>query len=166
MHLLETDSFALSPDQVISLMTSTEFQRRKAERLGAQHFEVDVTDNPFLTVVTRRTMATSTLPEFIKPMVNPTIQVVETERWHTVVDGVPTEGDFEVDVSGAPIKLRGKVTLALADERSLLSFEGDLRSSVPLFRQRIEESAAGSVLETIRTEFALLHAEAVAGWRS
>lgn len=151
MHVHESETIPLSPDAVRELMTSEDFQRVKADRVGASEFSMQVNESPSLTVVTRRKISTANMPEFIKPMINPTITVTETERWTTA-----SEGDFEVDVKGAPISVRGTVRLVPVEGGAELTFTGELRSSVPLFRQKIEESAAASVIDTIKSEFHLL----------
>lgn len=157
MYLSETGTFTLSAHEVFTLMVSEEFQRSKAERLDALEFDMEVSGGPAPTVVTRRRLGTAAMPEFIKPMIDPTITVTETERWRTAEgSGTPRGGDFEIDVRGAPISLRGTVALEPVADGTRLTFAGELRSGVPLFRSKIEQSAAQSVLATIATEFGLL----------
>lgn len=157
MLIDETTTVALTPERVRDLMTTDEFQRAKADRLGAIEFGMEVTDGPPQTVVTRRRFETAGFPEFLKPMLRPTIVAVETERWAPAEPGSSTfTGDFEVDVDGAPVSLRGHVRVEPHDDGARLTFTGDLRAAVPLFRAKVEQSAAGSVLDTIHAEFALL----------
>ncbi|MBL0887267.1 DUF2505 domain-containing protein [Myceligenerans indicum] len=161
MLIDETTTTALSPERVRDLMTTDAFQRAKADRLGAIEFGMEVTDGPppehARTVVTRRRFDTAGFPEFLKPMIRPTIVAVETERWHPSEPGGDTfTGDFEVDVDGAPVALRGHVRIEPHDDGARVTFTGNLRAAVPLFRSKVEQSAAGSVLDTIRTEFTLL----------
>ncbi|RPF19722.1 DUF2505 domain-containing protein [Myceligenerans xiligouense] len=157
MLIDETTTTTLSPEHVRDLMSTEAFQHAKADRLGAIEFGMRVTDGPTRTVVTRRRFETAGFPEFLKPMMRPTIVAVETERWapDDAATGVLT-GDFEVDVEGAPVSLRGQVRIEPHDGGARLTFTGDLRAGVPLFRAKVEQSAASSVLDTIRTEFALL----------
>lgn len=161
MHVSLTDSFTLPPRAVLELMKSEDFQREKADRINTLEFDMHVEDGPAPTVVTQRKLATANLPEFIKPMLNPTMTVTETEQWQepTTPDGHRT-GLFTIDVDGAPVRLVGDVVLEPARNGSQLTFSGELTSSVPLFRNKIEESASGSVVATIKAEFALIHEHA------
>lgn len=157
MLIDETTTTALAPGRVRDLMTTDAFQRAKADRLGAIEFGMEVTDGPPQTVVTRRRFDTVGFPEFLKPMLRPTIVAIETERWSPAEPGDDTfTGDFEVDVDGAPVSLRGHVRIEPHGTGARLTFTGNLRASVPLFRAKVEQSAAGSVLDTIHAEFALL----------
>lgn len=144
-------------DAVFALMTDRDFQREKARRVSALEFDFSDTGDAHPRITTTRTMSTSNLPELIKSMLNPTMTVVETERWEAPAAADTRTGEFLIDVHGAPVSLQGRVDLVSVDDGTELTFSGTLRSSIPLFRSKIEESAAGSVTATISAEFALLH---------
>lgn len=138
-------------------MTSEDFQQRKAAALGAVSCRCEITDEAgVVTVVTDRTVPAGTVPELIRAMVHPTLKVQETERWFPPADGAH-RGDFLVAVSGAPVAVRGTVSLEAVEGGCRLTFAGDLTTSVPLFRSAIERAASGQVLATIDAEFHLLH---------
>lgn len=156
MRISETRTFATNSAAVFALMTDRDFQEQKAARVGAQSFDMEIlTGQKTIQVITTRVVATSGLPEFVKPMLRPTMRVVETEHWNLENPTAPC-GKFHIDVHGAPVYLRGTVRLEPLDAGCELTFAGDIISSVPLFRTRVEEASAGSILDTIRTEFDLL----------
>lgn len=160
MRIQEQTELAAPISAVLALMTDEGFQREKAARVGAVEFSMteDVVAGS-REVVTRRRMETGNLPEFIKPMVNPTMLVVERERWGPAeqCDSAPFHGSFDIDVAGAPVQLRGHVRLEPRPGGGCtLRFEGEWTATVPLFKEKVAEVSAGSVRSTIEAEFALL----------
>ena len=157
MHLQETAQLAADPATVHALMTSSRFQDAKAQALGAVRSTASVTpDADVVTVTTRRVMVPVEVPELIKAMVEPTITVTEEEVWRPRRDG-GFEGSFVVRVSGAPIRVDGQVLLVPSGAAgAVLSFTGELQTSVPLFKSAIERAAANQVVGTIHEEFRLL----------
>lgn len=161
MDVEETCLLAGTPGQVYDLMCDEGFQRRKAERLDTLEFTMSdsTTDDGRREIRTERVMATQGMPEFVKALVRPTMRVREVETWIRGGDG-DLAGDFTIDVDGAPMYLRGSVQIqAVPDTGSRLTFAGTVTATVPLFKARVAEASAASVVETIRTEFALLAEE-------
>lgn len=160
MNVDETCLLSASPGQVQRLMCDEDFQRRKAERLGAQEFSMSETAvDGRRSVRTERVLATQGMPEFVKSLVRPTMRVTEVETWSEAGDE-DLSGEFTIDVDGAPMYLRGTVEIqTVPDTGSRLRFAGEITATVPLFKARVAEASAGSVVETIHTEFALLAEE-------
>lgn len=149
-------------EAVYALMSSPDFQQRKADAVGATDSDIDITHEGDRSVVSvHRRVPAGTVPEFIKAMVEPTLGVREMERWGPLLEDGSRAGSFDIDVTGAPIKLRGSVQLEPVATGCSLTFAGELTTSVPLFRQAIERAASTQVLDTIDTEFGLLRAELV-----
>lgn len=150
-----------TPEQVYRLMCDEDFQRRKAKRLDALEFAMSISaaeDSP-REVRTQRLMATQLLPEFVKSLVSPTMRVTELEVWHQIRDD-HFSGDFSIDVDGAPIYLRGSVQIqAVPNVGSRVRFTGKITATAPLFKTRVAEASAESIIETIRTEFDVLGEE-------
>ncbi|MEO7269825.1 MAG: DUF2505 domain-containing protein [Knoellia sp.] len=162
MRIERTLDVNVDVDSVHTLMSSPDFQRRKADAVGAVDCEVDVTHDGDRSVVTvHRRVPAGTVPEFIKAMVEPTLGVREVECWGPLLEDGSRCGSFDIDVTGAPIKLRGSVQLLPRDGGCSLIFGGELTTSVPLFRAAIERAASTQVLDTIETEFGLIRSELV-----
>lgn len=142
------------------LLVSERFQAAKSAAVDADGFTMSSwTDEAGRTVVqTVRRMGTARLPEFVKPLVDPTLTITETERW-TASDGEhqpPTHADFAIDVKGAPVSFRGDLTLSWDASGTALRYAGTMTASLPLFRRQVAEAAIGPVRNTIEAEFALL----------
>lgn len=164
MDLTFTRLLPLSCDQAFRCMNDEGFQRLKAEALGAQDFSMSVSAGPQGPVVaTRRRLPTDALPEFVKSMVQPMMTVVETETWGAPAADGSRRGAFTLDVHGAPVRMRGDVSLTPADGGCELAFTGVLSATVPLFRARIEAASSASVLHTMETEADLLTAATADG---
>lgn len=162
MYLSQHVTLTASPETIHELMCDADFQQQKADRIGALDFSMNVQETAqHRTVTTKRVTDASGVPEFIKSMVKPKITVTETEVW-TLAPDAPLGGDFNLDIQGAPVKLRGTVRIDKAPQGATLTFEGELSTSVPLFKKQIEEAASEQVLHTIATEFELLQRHSAA----
>lgn len=158
MKIHETCRLSATPTDVLQVMVDPAFQTRKAEALAALEHSVHVVrDADARMVTTRRVVQAAGVPELIRSMVEPTMVVTETERW-ALWDAPQTEheGEFTIDVKGAPVSLRGIVRLRAEGVHTDLTFEGELSTSVPLFKGAIERAASAQVIGTIHTEFRLL----------
>ncbi len=167
MQVTMSTTFAAPPPAVFDLLVDPQFQAEKARRLSSTEFDMDVHgDDLRTTVVTRRKMSTSRMPEFVRALVDPSIVVKETEAWDT--GSLPDDefsGSFFLEITGAPVRMEGTVAISRHESGSRLIYEGELTATVPLFRDRIAEAAAGSVTRTISVEFELLE-EILAGQAS
>ncbi|WP_407319793.1 DUF2505 domain-containing protein [Isoptericola halotolerans] len=157
MQFTFSQPIPLPPAQVVAHMCEEAFQAEKAARLGARDFGMSREElTTGTTVRTERRLPTVGLPEFVKALVRPVMVVVETERWEHPDDDGRQGGAFEIDVDGAPVRFRGHVGVDPAEGGSRLTFDGTLSSTVPLFRDRVEEASAALVRETMEIECALL----------
>ena len=158
MRFTETTTLAATPEDVFALMSTPQFQQDKADALGSLSCEASVShpDAGLTTVHTRREMPAGNVPEFIKAMVRPTLVVHERELWREPGSDGARSGEFRVDVVGAPIEVRGQVSLVRVREGCTLTFDFELTTSVPLFKPAVERAASTQVLATITTEFDLL----------
>lgn len=162
MRIEETLDVEADVDAVHALMSSPDFQQRKADAVGASSCDIKVrVHGDSLVVSVHRRVPAGTVPEFIKAMVEPTIGVTEVECWEPLKEDGTRAGSFDIDVTGAPIRLRGSVRIQPREDGCSLTFAGDLSTSVPLFCQAIERAASTQVLDTIYTEFALIRRELV-----
>jgi hypothetical protein len=58
-----------------------------------------------------------------------------------------------VEIAGAPVRLTGTVTLAPeGTDGAVLTYDGELKASVPLFASAVEQAAAGAVRSALQSE--------------
>lgn len=160
MRIERTTSFDVPVTTVYALMTTPQFQDAKAAALGA--LRASATADPAgdgVRVTSRRVLPAVDVPEFIKSMVEPTITVTETEVWDAAAPEGHRVATFTVEVRGAPIRVDGHVSIEPTSLGCRLTFDGNLTTSVPLFKSAIERAAGQQVIATITQEFELLHAQ-------
>jgi hypothetical protein len=130
-----------------------QFQASKADALGAQEFTMTVAGTAQQPeVTTLRRFPTRSLPEFVKALVNPTMLVTERERWAAATGTESRQASFDVDVDGAPIRVRGSLVVQASDgDTTTVRFYGELQSTVPLFRKQVEVAGSAEVCSRPRS---------------
>lgn len=142
------------PQRVFRMIVDPGFQEAKCLASGSVEHEVDVSEHEDggATVVSRRTMPTANLPDFVRSLVGSTLQLHETQRWHPPsADGTRT-GAIEVEIHGAPVRFSGALALAADGGGTHWPIEGEIKASVPFIGGRIERAAEPAVLAGIRVE--------------
>lgn len=158
MQIEESTTLAATPEQVVQLMCTESFQAEKAAKLNTTAFTFTTNRTDAGTeVVTTRASVSDAMPEFLKALAAKNLVTTETEVWGSPRDN-EHRGTFSVDVAGAPVKLRGEVVAQPSDggNSTTLTFRGEWRSTVPMFRSQIEQFSSKTLLDTIHTEFSLL----------
>ena len=99
---------------------------------------------------------THDMPAAVSSLVGDTLKVTEEQTWHPArADGTRT-ADLELHVTGAPLRMRGTVTLSPAGLGSRLVVDADLTCSVPLLGRKVEAAARPTIEESFDDEVRLL----------
>lgn len=138
----------------VSAMTFTrDFQARKCAATGALSYEIDIVPTGSgARISTRRTMPTDQFPSFVRSMVGASIIVTEVDEWRDEAADGGRSGTITVEISGAPLKLTGTLTLRPTPGGSVAVIDADLRASVPFLGPRLESAAAPAILAAVRAE--------------
>ena len=153
MKISESIAYPAAPSDVFTMLTDEEFQNRKCVEAGALRHDVAVTPTgDGARVVTHRDLPTDRLPDFAKSIVGQTLSITETYDWGTAQADGGRRGTLLVEVKGAPVAMRADVALSATGGGSTVSFDGDLKASIPLLGGRIEKAAAPAVIAGIRSE--------------
>ena len=153
MRITQTIDYATAPDAVFAMMTSEEFQAQKCADAGALSHDVAVALNGGRArVVVNRDLPTDRLPDFAKSLVGQTLSTTETWEWDDASADGGRRGTLTVEVKGAPIAMRSTVVLAVSGAGSVVTIEGDLKASIPLFGGKIEKASAPAVVGALRSE--------------
>lgn len=106
------------------------------------------------TVTTRRSLPAEMIPTQMRPFVGSRLEIRQVEAWGQETNGSRT-GTIVLEITGTPVRMTGQVRLEPHPESgSVLSYEGDLKASIPLFASTIEQAAADAVKSTIEQEAA------------
>ena len=137
------------------LLSDPEYVQAKVRASGALEQHVDVTGSPAaaFTVTTRRSLPTDTIPSHLRSFVGGTIDVRQVEAWEAPEADGSRIGTVVLEIVGAPVRLSGRPRLVPAGPgASTISYDGDLKSTVPLFGAAIENAAAGALRAGLEVE--------------
>lgn len=143
------------PTTVMVMLADPAFQRRKCEATGALSHSVDVQGDPAtgpVTITTRRTMPTDDIPDFVRRFVGNSLELTQTDSWDAAAPDGSRAGTVVVEISGAPVRLRGEQEMTGRDGGTHQRVEGDLKASVPLVGGKVERAAEPAMRAAIRKE--------------
>lgn len=155
MHLSAQARFDADVADVLALFADDAFVAAKVRATGATSQQVDVVggvDDGF-TVTTRRQMPTDDIPAQFRSFVGATLEVRQVEAWDAPdADDDVRRGTVVVEITGAPVRLTGRLRLGPVDGGSTFLVEGDLKASIPLFAGAVEQATATAVRQAFEAE--------------
>lgn len=153
MRITERIVHPATPDRVYAMVVDLDYQHQRCERSGALSHEVALEQEAdSLTVVTRRQMPTTQLPDAFRSLVGQHVDLVETTRWGPADSDGTREGALQLDVEGTPLSMVGGIHLRPTEDGTTYTVDGDLRAHVPLIGGRIERAAAPMVAHALQIE--------------
>jgi hypothetical protein len=156
VHVRVELRYAAPVPAVAAMLADPGYTRARVEASGAGVLQADVTGTPdgAVTVTTRRSTPSDQIPAQARAFVGSTLEIRQVEAWEApTADGDTRRGTVAVEIPGAPVRLTGTVTLATdGPDASVLTYDGDLKASVPLFATAIEQAAAGAVRSALQAE--------------
>jgi hypothetical protein len=154
VRLRDEIRYDADPRAVFRMIVDPAFQEAKCVATGAVEHEVDVQEHPDggATVVSRRTLPTDQVPDFVRSFVGSTIRLAETQRWAPATPDGNRTGSIEVQIEGMPVRFTASTALTAAADGTQQPIEGDLKASVPFVGGKIESAAAPAVRAAIRVE--------------
>jgi hypothetical protein len=147
---LPTDAHAAA-----RLLADPEYVHQKVSASGALEQHVDITGSAdaAFTVTTRRALPTDQIPAHLRSLVGTRIDVRQVEAWEAPAADGSRIGTVVVEIAGAPVRLSGRTALTPAGAGSTtVTYDGELRASVPLFGSAIEQATAGAVRSALEVE--------------
>jgi len=153
MKISATIDYAGTPQEVFVMLADEEFQNDKCLATGARRHSVSISARDDRTIIiSKRDMPSEDFPAFVKSMVGDTLSVTETQDWGPSGTDGARHGRLTVDIAGAPIALAGTVTLTPGDQGCVETIEADLKASIPILGNKIEQAAAPAIRSAIRVE--------------
>jgi hypothetical protein len=155
MELNGSQTYPASIDAVIALLRDASATVDKYESMGSRDVKIiDVSsDDTHLRVASSRVVDVD-LPSFAKKALKPTNTMTQTDDWHRDADGV-WRGTFDVDVKGAPVHIKGTMTLTPNGPATRHDVTVDVQVKIPLIGGKIADWAAkNDVRRTLDAEFA------------
>jgi hypothetical protein len=155
MEMKGSHTYPASVDAVIAMLQEKSATVDKYESMG--HRDVAIlefaSDSAMVRIVSSRVVDVD-LPGFARKALKPTNTMVQTDEWHRNDDG-SWSGVFNVEVTGAPVRISGAMSLAPVAEGSRHDVTLDLQVKVPLIGGKIADWVAKKdVQRTLDAEFA------------
>lgn len=145
MQLSVRQTYAAAPDQVHAMLIDEEFLRRTAADLGAR--DVTVVAAPDASQVD----VTIDAPAEARVFVGPQLRLRLKTMWADAVGDTRTAG-VAIDVLGQPVTVKATAELAPTASGSTLTYEGELKASVPFLAAMIEKIAEPEVLAALASQ--------------
>lgn len=157
MRISRTTSLDAGVEDVFAVVATQAHQQAKvATERGSSSATVTDLGGDRVAVRTERQLPTRGMPAAVSTLVGDTLTVTEEQTWHPArADGTRT-ADLELHAAGAPLRVRGTVTLSPAGDGSRLVVDADLTCSVPLLGRKIEAAATPTIEESFDHEVRLL----------
>lgn len=146
--------FPAPADVVFDMMTDEDYVSRKATRMGALEHDASVESLPSggARIRLERTLP-AVVPDFVRPLVGETVDVVQTEDWAPPGPDGSRHGRLSAQISHAPVKLSGTISLEPnGSSGSIHRVDVDVRAKVPLIGGRIEKAIGEVILMAARKE--------------
>ncbi|MBO3083811.1 DUF2505 domain-containing protein [Cellulomonas fengjieae] len=155
MRLSVTLDLPTDPHAAALMLSDPAYVDQKVRASGSLEHHVDVTGSPedAFTVTTRRAMPTDQIPGHLRNLVGNQIDVRLVEAWEAAAADGSRVGTVVVEIAGAPVRLSGRTALvANGAHRSTVTYDGELRATVPIFGSAIEQAAAGAIRSALQVE--------------
>ena len=147
--------YAASVEAVITLFVDPDTVRARYEAAGDRDIEVLECgpDGDGFVIRTSRTVDVD-LPGFASRVLKPTNSMVQVDRWGPAGPDGARDGDFAIEVKGAPVKVGGTMRLEpTADGSCRHTVTGKVDVKVPLVGGKIAGWAEGPSQQRADDEF-------------
>ena len=154
MHVRVQLRYAAEVPAVAAMLADERYARARVEASGAAVEQADVvgTADSAFTVTTRRSVPTDQIPAQARAFVGSRLEVRHVEAWEAPEADGTRRGSVVVEIVGAPVRLTGTVSLTPGSDASTLTYDGELKATVPLFASAVEQAAVGAVRSALEAE--------------
>ena len=134
MKLHHELTYDAAPEAVLAMLTDPAYWDAVAAATGALSSTATVsTDGGTTTVVIDQEQAVQGVPSFAKKFVGDSTRAINTFSW------TGPEAAFVVETPGKPTSMSGKATVSAKGSGSALTYDLDVKASVPLIGGKLEK---------------------------
>lgn len=153
MKVTKSHTYAASIDDVIQMFATPDAVTARYDGMGHREIEIQQCELDADTLkVTSSRVVDVDLPGFAKKVLSPTNTMVQTDLWEGDSDG--WKGSFNVDVAGAPVQMRGTMSLSPDGEQTVHEVTIEMKVTVPLVGGKIADWVGkNEVPVTLAAEF-------------
>jgi len=134
MKLRHELTYDAAPEAVLAMLTDPGYWDKVAEATGALSSKATVTTEGANTrVVVDQEQAVQGVPSFAKKFVGESTRAINTFIWQG------TSAAYDVETPGKPTSMSGTATVAAQGAGSVLTYDLDVKASVPLIGGKLEK---------------------------
>lgn len=155
MHFNATATYPASVSQVAELFTNPEFVDAKIVASRATDGKKSITGDAAgaFTVETTRTMPKDLAPAQFQSFLPGGVTLILTEAWAAPDANGNRSGNITLKIAGLPASAQGTCTLEnTASDAATLTYDGDVKVSIPIVGSKIERIAVGALEDVMRLE--------------
>jgi hypothetical protein len=157
VELTVTIEYAATPQEVFAMLIDRAFQDEVCLATGALRHTVSIEASGDGTrITTERTLPSDQLPDFVRRFAGDTLTVRRVDDWRPADGGGAgaggRNGTVVVEITGAPVRLTGRVSLAATGAITREQVTGDLKAAVPLIGGKVERAAEAPIRAAIAKE--------------
>ncbi len=155
MDIDVANQYPADPAIVFAMFGDADFLKDRSEALG--HTDVVVTecgpvDDEFRIQIRRKVLVN--VPKFARKVLSPRTSIEQTDTWDLEPDANSVRtGRWEVTVRGAPISMKGSITLAASDGGAVYHITGNMNIPIPVIGGRLKTYLLQDTLDTIQGEY-------------
>lgn len=145
--------FDADPAAVFAMLTDEAYIEKKTMAANAIRHQVSVhRDGDRVTIDLLRVMPPD-VPDFVRRFVGETIDIKQRDTWGPAAANGSREGSIALEMSGAPVKATGSMTLSGNGSAStVLTIKAVLKASVPLVGGKIEQAVHQGLMHAVKVE--------------
>jgi hypothetical protein len=150
MRLRHELAYDAPPDAVLAMLADPLFWDKVAEATGALSSTATVgVEGPSTRIVVDQEQAVTGVPGFAKKFVGESTRAITTQEWHG------REASVQVETPGKPTSMSGTAALAENGTGSTLTYDLDVKASVPLVGGKLEKLVVELTTEGFEKEQAV-----------
>lgn len=130
MKLRHELTYDAAPEAVLAMLTDPAFWDKVAEATGALSSTATVDGN---RVVVDQEQAVQGVPSFAKKFVGESTRAINTFVWQG------SQAAYDVETPGKPTSMSGTATVAASGAGSTLTYDLEVKASVPLIGGKLEK---------------------------
>lgn len=143
MRVTHTTTYDAPLSEVYAMLTDKTFRERASEAIGTLSADVTIEERGGAKVVhIDQVQPVQGVPSFVTKFAGETTRAVIEENWTT-----ESASTLSVTTPGKPTKITGDYTLTEQGGKTIQSFSGECKVSVPLVGGKLEKVMAGLFIE-------------------
>ncbi len=152
MDLYSELRFDADPAAVFAMLTDEAYIEKKTMAANAIRSTAAVRrDGDRVTIDLLRVMPPD-VPDFVRRFVGETIDIKQRDTWGQAGADGSREGSIELEMSGAPVRATGTMTLVRNGAATVLTIKVLLKASIPLVGGKIEQALHKGLTEAAKIE--------------